>query len=103
MRLHFRDPNEGDLDRVQEVIARVQRTDDAGAVAEHVNGRTRAIMAVQEAARLEMQAAQQVNGGQFGQADNSLAVDDPAISPPVISSSVGKQAYPTACLGEPVP
>jgi Ca-activated chloride channel family protein len=74
VRLHFRDPNEGDLDRVQEVIARVQTTDDSGAVAAHMSGRTHAIMAVQDAARLEMQAAQQVNGGQFGQADDSLAV-----------------------------
>jgi Ca-activated chloride channel family protein len=74
VRLHFHDPSEGDLDRVQEVIARVQTTTDSGAVAAHTNARTRSIMAVQDAARLQMHAAEEVNQGQFAKADESLAV-----------------------------
>ena len=73
VRLHFRDPAEGDLDRVQEVVARVQTTDDIAAVASHNNPRTRAIVAMQQASKLQMAAAQRVNQGQFGAADAELA------------------------------
>ncbi len=74
VRLHFRDPNEGDLDRVQEVIARVQTTSDPALVLAHANARTHAMMAVQDAAQLQMHAAQEVNQRQFARADESLAV-----------------------------
>ncbi|MEO6574339.1 MAG: VWA domain-containing protein [Polyangiaceae bacterium] len=73
VRLHFRDPGEGDLERVQEVVAHVAWTSDASVVASHSNAKTKSIMAVQEAAKMEMQAAQQVNRGQFGEADKQLA------------------------------
>ena len=73
VRLHFHDPSDGDLDRVQEVVARVQPTDDASAVTAHANPKTAAIVAVLDAAKLEMQAAQHVNQGQFADADARLA------------------------------
>ena len=85
VRLHFRDPGEGDLERVQEVVAHVAWTNDVSAVASHANAKTKSIMAVQEAAKMEMQAAQQVNRGQFGEADKQLAaaqrkLDDEAVA-----------------------
>lgn len=73
VRLHFHDPSEGDLDRIQEVIARATPTDDAGAVAARPIAKTQAIVALQGAAKLQMQAAQQVNGDDFRAADAQLA------------------------------
>lgn len=73
VRLHFRDPSEGNLERVQEVIARYQVTSDPTAIDLHANQKTRAIIAVQEAGRLAVQAAQQVNDGRFDQAERELA------------------------------
>lgn len=74
IRLHFKDPNEGDLERIQETVAKVSWTNDPNVVASRQNAKTQSIMAVQEAAQLEMKAAQSVNAGQFGAADDSLAV-----------------------------
>jgi len=74
VRLHFRDPSEGDLDRVQEVVARVESTHDSAAVAAHANARTQSIIAVQDAANLQIHAAEEVNQGQFAAADKALAV-----------------------------
>lgn len=74
VRLHFRDPEEGDLERIQETVAKVSWTKDPNVVANHANAKTQSIMAVQEAAQLEMAAAQSVNQGNFGAADSSLAV-----------------------------
>jgi Ca-activated chloride channel family protein len=73
VRLHFHDPSEGDLDRVQEIVARVQTTDDAGAIASHVNAKTKSIVAIFDAAKVQIQAAQQINNGQFAAADQQLA------------------------------
>lgn len=74
VRLHFRDPSEGDLERIQETVATVSWTSDPNVVASHANAKTQSIMAMQQAAQLEMAAAQSVNHGQFGDADGSLAV-----------------------------
>jgi Ca-activated chloride channel family protein len=74
VRLHFRDPNDGDLERVQEVVARVATTTDAGEVARHANSRTQSIAAIFDAAKIEVQAAQAVNQGQFVDADKELAM-----------------------------
>ncbi|MEO8797437.1 MAG: hypothetical protein ABI551_06095, partial [Polyangiaceae bacterium] len=74
VRLHFRDPAEGDLERIQETVAKVSWTKDPNVVANRANAKTQSIMAVQEAAQLEMAAAQSVNQGNFGAADSSLAV-----------------------------
>jgi Ca-activated chloride channel family protein len=73
VRLHFQDPSEQGLERVQEVVARYALTDDLQQVASHENERTRSIAAVQEAARTAVDAAQQVNEGRFEDADAKLA------------------------------
>src|SRR5262249_43164601 len=49
VRLHFRDPAEGNLERVQEVVVRCQVTNDRVAVEQHANEKTRAILATTEA------------------------------------------------------
>jgi Ca-activated chloride channel family protein len=73
VRLHFRDPSDGGLERVQEVVARYEMTDDPSAVASRENARTRSIAAVQEAAQIAIAAAQDVNRGDFKAADVALA------------------------------
>lgn len=73
VRLRFRDAQDSDLERVQEVVARTQLTSDAAAVATHVSSRTKAIVAIQESAKLQMAAAQRINDGQFMDADKELA------------------------------
>ncbi len=72
VRLHFRDPNDGDIERIQEVVARVGFTSDAHDAVAHVNARTKSIVAITESAKLQMQAAQSVNQGQFVDADKGL-------------------------------
>lgn len=73
VRLHFQDPAEGNLERVQEVVARYRVTTDAGAVAQHRSAKTEAIVATQEAAQVTLAAAQKLNEGQFAKADEDLA------------------------------
>jgi Ca-activated chloride channel homolog len=73
VRLVFHDPNDGDLERIQETVARVSATSDGTQVATHASARTQAIVAVQDAAKLKMQAAQAMNQGQFVDADKELA------------------------------
>jgi Ca-activated chloride channel family protein len=73
VRLVFHDPADGDLERIQETVARVTTTSDASMVASHENARAKAIVAVQDAAKLRIQAAQAMNQGQFGDADKELA------------------------------
>jgi Ca-activated chloride channel family protein len=73
VRLHFRDPSDADLERVQEVVARAGTTSDPAIAARMENARTKAIAAIQEAALIQRRAAQQVNQGQFMDADKELA------------------------------
>jgi Ca-activated chloride channel family protein len=73
VRLLFHDPADGDLERIQETVARVGMTGDAQLVAKTESARTKAIVAVQDAAKLQLQAAQAVNQGQFMDADKELA------------------------------
>jgi len=73
VRLHFHDPADHGLDRVQEVVARHEVTRDAALVEQHANAKTRAIAAVQEGAQVAVRAAQQVNADQFEAADKELA------------------------------
>lgn len=73
VRLRFRDAQDSDLERVQEIVARTQLTGDASAVASNVSSRTKAIMAIQESAKIQMAAAQRINDGQFMDADKELA------------------------------
>ena len=74
VRLQFHDPAENDVERVQEVLARATVSDDPVAVASHANAKTHAMMAMVEAAKTEIQAAQDVGSGNFMQAEQSLAV-----------------------------
>jgi Ca-activated chloride channel family protein len=73
VRLHFRDPGEGNLERVQEVIARYQVTSDAQVVASRQNARTQTIAAMMDAGKAAVEAAQQVNTGNFAAAEQQLA------------------------------
>lgn len=72
VRLRFRDPQEGDLERIQEVVARTELSSDSSAVARNVNSRTKAIVAIVDAAQRQLDAAQRINDGQFGDADKEL-------------------------------
>jgi Ca-activated chloride channel homolog len=80
VRLRFRDVQDSDLERVQEVVARTQLTRDADAVASHVSSRTKAIVAIQESAKIQMAAAQRINDGQFRDADQELARAEAALA-----------------------
>jgi Ca-activated chloride channel family protein len=73
VRLHFRDPADSGLERVQEVVARYQVTTDAARVQASANDRTQTIMATQQAAQITVAAAQQVNDGRYDAADKQLA------------------------------
>jgi Ca-activated chloride channel homolog len=72
VRLRFRDAQDSDLERVQEVVARTQLTNDSAAVASSVNSRTKAIVAIQDAAKTQIAAAQRINDGNFMDADKEL-------------------------------
>lgn len=80
VRLRFRDARDSDLERVQEVVARTQLTGDERAVAEHVSSRTKAIVAIQESARMQLEAAQRINDGQFVDAEKDLALAEAALA-----------------------
>lgn len=73
VRLHFKDPDEGDLERVQEVVARFRFTNDEKEVFTAQSARTRSIVAIMDAAKVEIQAAQAVSTGQVASADADLA------------------------------
>lgn len=72
VRLHFRDPSDGNLERVQEVVARFDVTQDPAVVAQRTNGRTQAIMAMVEAGQIAVRAAQDINDDRFADADREL-------------------------------
>jgi Ca-activated chloride channel family protein len=73
VRLHFRDPADADLERVQEVVARAGVTTDPAVAARMENARTKTIAAIHEAAVLQRRAAQQVTQQNFMDADKELA------------------------------
>jgi Ca-activated chloride channel homolog len=73
VRLHFRDPSDSGLERVQEVVARYQVTTDHARVEANLNEKTHTIVATQQAAQMTLAAAQQVNNGRFDAADRQLA------------------------------
>lgn len=72
VRLRFRDAADGDLERVQEVTTRTQLSTDDAAVAASVSSRTKAIIAINDASKNELQAAQNMNAGKFDAADKDL-------------------------------
>jgi Ca-activated chloride channel homolog len=80
VRLRFRDAQDSDLERVQEVVARTQLTHDEGAIARTVDSRTKAITALQEAAKIQVDAAARMNEGAFDDADQALSRAQKAIA-----------------------
>jgi Ca-activated chloride channel homolog len=74
VRLHFNDPADSGLERVQEVVARYQITGERARVEASINDRTRSIYATQQAAQVTIAAAQNVSSGRFDDADQQLAV-----------------------------
>jgi Ca-activated chloride channel family protein len=73
VRLRFRDPAEGGIERVQEVLAHAATSDDPSTVASHVNAKTRAMVVTMEAAKAELDAAQDLGEGRFDRAQEQLA------------------------------
>ncbi len=72
VRLHFRDPSDGNLERVQETVARYSVTHDASVVALHQNARTQEIVAVNEAGKLADSAAEKASRGDVDKAAQDL-------------------------------
>jgi Ca-activated chloride channel homolog len=73
VRLHFRDPAEDGLQRVQEAVLRATVTDDPSLVAAHKNSRTQTLLAMREAAMVAQLASQQANAGELERAEAQLA------------------------------
>ncbi|WP_437831806.1 vWA domain-containing protein [Sorangium sp. So ce1153] len=73
VRLHFRDPENGNVPRVQEVVARYDVTSDPALVAARQNEKTQTIAAVIETGMAQLEAAQDVNSGNFSAAEAKLA------------------------------
>lgn len=72
VRLVFRDPRDGDLERVKETVARATFSSDDGAVARGGDERVKAMASMLEAGRIQVAAAQRVNDGDFAAADREL-------------------------------
>ncbi|WP_437674898.1 vWA domain-containing protein [Sorangium sp. So ce131] len=73
VRLHFNDPANGNVARVQEVVARYDVTSDPALVAARENEQTQTLAAVVETGMIALDAAQQVNAGDFSAAEAKLA------------------------------
>ena len=72
VRLHYVDPAEGGLARVQETVVRCNLTEDEGLVRRSANPRAQAIASAWEAAELASEASQAANSGDFNGADARL-------------------------------
>lgn len=72
VRLRFRDASEGNLERIQEVIARTQLSNDARAVASAADARTQGMIAMRQSAEAQLVAAQRMNDGNFEEAEKQL-------------------------------
>src|SRR5262249_50817101 len=68
VRLHFRDPSDGNVERVQETVARYQLARDAAEVAANENARTREIVTVSDANKLAAAAAEKAAKGDVDKA-----------------------------------
>ncbi len=74
VRLHFADPADGNLERVQEAVARYEVTSDASRVASMRDQRVQSIFAMAEASRATQAAAERIEGDRFAEAEADLAV-----------------------------
>jgi Ca-activated chloride channel homolog len=73
VRLHYTDPRDGGLSRVQETVVRCTITDDDDRVAQSANPRARAIVSSFHAADLTERASREANSGNLDEADGLLA------------------------------
>lgn len=73
VRLHFRDPSDGNLERVHETVARYEVSRDAQEIARRENARTRQILTVVEATKLAGAAAEKASRGDVDRAAADLA------------------------------
>lgn len=87
VRFHFRDPADGNLDRVQEVVARYQVTSDHVAVAQHMNAKTQTIVTTQEASRAALAAADNLNKGSYESAEKDLAIAETKLRASAVTAS----------------
>ncbi|HQY63442.1 MAG TPA: VWA domain-containing protein [Polyangiaceae bacterium] len=74
VRLVYRDPRDGDLERVKETVARVSFSSDDAAVARGADERVKAMVSLVDAGRVQIAAAQRINEGDFAAADRELSV-----------------------------
>ena len=73
VRMHFRDPAEDGLRRVQETVLRATVTDDPSLVHAHTHSRTQTLVAMREASLLARNASARANAGDLDQAEAELA------------------------------
>lgn len=78
-RLHFTDPSDGGVARVQEVVVRGELTSDPKLVASHQNANVQAILAMQDAASLTLAARANIDAGNWDDADMELAKAEQAL------------------------
>lgn len=73
VRLHFSDPQDGNLERVQEAVARYEVTTDATRFASAKDERVQGIWSLAEASRATQRAGEQIDGDRFDEAERDLA------------------------------
>jgi len=73
VRLHFSDPADGNLERVQEAVARYDVTTDQTRFANLKDERVQGIWSLAEASRATQRAADQIEGDRFDDAERDLA------------------------------
>lgn len=79
VRLHFRDPAEDGLRRVQEAVLRATVTDDPSLVAAHKHSRTQTLLAMREAAMVAQLASARADAGDLEAAEVQLARAEQAL------------------------
>jgi len=79
VRLHYRDPADGGVKRVQETVLRATVTDDPGLVAEHTHSGLQTLLAVRDASTFTQQASANLNSGDLDAADLQLARAEEAL------------------------
>lgn len=72
VRLHFKDPAHGGLERVSEHVLKATLTDDPRLVAEHERSKTQTLIAMREASRWTQVAARQLDDGDLESAQVEL-------------------------------
>jgi Ca-activated chloride channel family protein len=73
VRLLFQDPAEGNLQRVQEAVARVDAVTDPAVAARRTNSKAQGVLAMIEASKATERAVAQIGNDDFATADRELA------------------------------